>query len=127
MNSQEPKLKNTNPIKIGVIGLSHSHVNGILKNLERDDIKIIGIVESNKDLAQRYAKRYGFTMNIVYNTIDEMIKASKPEAVTVFGSIYDHLKVVQICAPQGIHIMVEKPLAVSLEHAKKNEILGKTV
>src|SRR5690606_20131872 len=33
--------------------------------------------------------------------------------------------IVETCAPKGIHIMVEKPLAVSLEHAKKMEALAK--
>ncbi len=47
-----------------------------------------------------------------------------PEAVAAFGSIYDHLSVVQACAPLGIHVMVEKPLAVSLDHAKQMQALA---
>ena len=46
------------------------------------------------------------------------------DAVTAFNTIYDHLKVVQFCAPKGIHVMVEKPLAVSLEHAREMERLA---
>ena len=64
-------------------------------------------------------------MNIVFNTIEEMITTTHPQAVTAFGTIYDHLKVVEKCAPLGIHVMVEKPLAVSLEHAKRMEKLAK--
>jgi hypothetical protein len=48
-----------------------------------------------------------------------MLEAVKPEAVCAFGSIYDHLGVVEACAPRQIQVMVEKPLAVSLEHAEK--------
>ena len=54
-----------------------------------------------------------------------MTNTIKPEAVTAFGSIYDHLMVVEKCAPLGIHVMVEKPLAVSMEHALKMEALAK--
>jgi predicted dehydrogenase len=54
-----------------------------------------------------------------------MLDATKPEAVTAFGSIFQHLEVVEACAPKGIHVMVEKPLAVSLSHAKKMEALAK--
>ena len=46
-----------------------------------------------------------------------MLNALKPAAVTAFGTTFDHLQVVQVCAPRGIHVMVEKPLAVNLEHA----------
>jgi predicted dehydrogenase len=56
---------------------------------------------------------------MVYPAMDAMIKATSPHAVTAFGTIYEHLEVVETCAPKGIHVMVEKPLAVNLEHAKK--------
>ena len=107
------------PLKIGVIGLSHSHVHWILRRPDKGDIKMVGIVESNRELAERYSDRHGFSMDIVYGSIEEMIAATHPEAVTVFGPIYDHLKVVETCAPLGIHVMVEKPLAVSMDHARK--------
>jgi len=68
---------------------------------------------------------YDLSMDLVYDTMDEMIKSTKPEAITAFGTIYDHLKVVETCAPKGIHVMVEKPLAVSLEDAKKMKSLAK--
>lgn len=115
----------TEPLKIGVIGLSHSHVGWILGRPDKGDIKIVGIVEPNMDLAKRYSGHFGYSMDIVFATMEDMIKATKPEAVTAFGSIYEHLEVVQICAPLGIHVMVEKPLAVSMEHANKMEALAK--
>lgn len=113
------------PLKIGVVGLSHSHVHGILSGMDREDIKIVGIVEANSDLAKRYSEQYGYPMSMVYTNIEEMISSAHPEAVAAFGSIYEHLHVVEACAPKGIHIMVEKPLAVNLEHAKKMERLAK--
>jgi len=113
------------PLRVGVIGLTHTHVHGILGRENQTDIKIVGIVESNIDLAMRYSQEHGFSMSIVYESMEDMINATHPEAVTAFGTIYDHLKVVEMCAPKGIHIMVEKPLAVSLKHAKKMEALAK--
>ncbi|MCJ8166624.1 Gfo/Idh/MocA family oxidoreductase [Pontibacter sp. E15-1] len=113
------------PLRVGVVGLTHTHVHWILGRPDRGDIKIVGIVEPNRELAQRYATQHGFSMALVYDTMEEMIAAAKPEAVTAFGTIYEHLKVVQVCAPRGIHVMVEKPLAVSLEHARKMQALAK--
>jgi len=40
------------------------------------------------------------------------------KAVITFTSIFDHFKVVEACAPRGIHVMVEKPLAMNTDHAK---------
>jgi predicted dehydrogenase len=111
-------------LKVGVVGLTHTHVHWILGREDRGDIQIVGIVEPNRELAERYSKQHGFSMRLVFNTIEEMITATHPEAVTAFGTIYEHLKVVEVCAPLGIHVMVEKPLAVSLKHAKKMESLA---
>ena len=113
------------PIRLGVAGLTHGHVGWILGRENKKDIIMVGIVETNRDLAQRLSDEFGFPMSMVYTSLEEMIAATQPTAVAAFGNIYDHLAVVESCAPKGIHVMVEKPLAVSLEHAQKMEALAK--
>jgi predicted dehydrogenase len=107
------------PVRVGIVGLVHDHVRWILGREKMDDIEIIGIAEPNRDLAESYAKQFGYNMNIVYPTMEEMIEKTKPEAVFAFNPIYDHLKTVEYCAPRGIHVMVEKPLAVNTDHSRK--------
>lgn len=113
------------PLRIGVVGLVHTHVHWILGRENKGDIEMVGIAEPNRELANTYAKQHGYSMNIVYSTMEEMIEKTKPEAVLAFNTIYDHLKVVEYCAPRGIHVMVEKPLAVSMDHATKMLALAK--
>ncbi len=113
------------PIRVAIIGLVHTHVHWILGRENKGDIEIVGIAEPNRELAEKYSKQHGYSMNLVYATMEEMIEKTKPEAVLAFNTIYDHLKVVEYCAPRGIHVMVEKPLAVSMEHANKMLSLAK--
>ncbi|GGI23687.1 Gfo/Idh/MocA family protein [Pedobacter mendelii] len=118
-------LKNNKvPLRVGIIGLTHTHVHGILSRKDKGDIKIVGIVEPNKELAKRYMDQYGMSMDLVFNSTEEMLNKANPEAVYAFNTIYQHLETVEACAPRGIHVMVEKPLAVSLAHAKKMEALA---
>jgi predicted dehydrogenase len=112
-------------LKVGVAGLTHGHVGWILEANKRADLEIVGIAEPNRELAERLTKNYGIPMELVFDSLEEMLEATKPEAVTAFGNIFDHLTVVEACAPKGIHVMVEKPLAVSMEHALKMEALAK--
>ena len=123
--SESAKSAPTKSLKVGVIGLVHTHVHWILGREKRGDIEIVGIVEPNKDLASQYARQHGYSMDIVYDTMEEMIDHARPEAVTAFNTIYGHLEVVEYCAPKGIHVMVEKPLAVNWEHARKMIELAK--
>ena len=113
------------PLRVAVIGLVHDHVGWILGYQNQNAIEVIGIAEPNRSLAEKYSKRYGYSMSIVYNSMEEMIGKIKPEAVLAFNNIYEHLKVVEYCAPRGIHVMVEKPLAVNNEHATKMLALAK--
>jgi predicted dehydrogenase len=112
--------QSTNPVRIGIDGLSHDHIHGLLKNhRDRTDIQIVGIAEANQALVEKYANLYGFDKHIVYSDLATMIEKTKPEGVVAFNSIYDHLHTVEICAPRGIHVMVEKPLAVHSEQAQR--------
>jgi scyllo-inositol 2-dehydrogenase (NADP+) len=119
---------NRKPVRVGVVGLVHTHVHGIFNKAYRQkgqtDIEIVGIAEPDRQLAERYAKQYGFPMSLVYPSIEAMLDGAKPETVTDFGKIIDHLKTVKVAAPRGIHIMVEKPLAVSVDHAKQMAALA---
>lgn len=112
------------PMPIGVAGLTHGHVNWVFGAEKRGDIKIVGIVEPNKELAKRLSAQHGYPMDLVFDDLEGMLKFKTPELVTAFGSIYAHLAVVEACAPKGIHVMVEKPLAVSVAHAKKMQALA---
>ncbi len=100
-------------------GLSHSHVLLLLRDLKRTDLEIVGIVEEDQNLSARYAAKFKIDESLFFDSLDEMLERAKPEGVVVFTSIHDHLKVVEACAPRGVHVMVEKPLAVSVEHAEK--------
>lgn len=113
------------PTRVAVVGLVHDHVHWILGRKNRGDIEVVGYAEANTALADKYSKQYGIDRKLFYTSIEEMIEKTKPEAVLAFNSIHDHLKVVEYCAPRGIHVMVEKPLAVSLDHANKMLALAK--
>lgn len=106
-------------LRIGVAGLNHGHVGWVFEAHKRSDIEIIGIAEPNRALAERYVSAHGLSIDLIFESLEEMLKKTNPEAVTGFGTTFAHLEIVQLCAPRGIHVMVEKPLAVSLAHAKE--------
>jgi predicted dehydrogenase len=110
------KMK-TQPVRIGLAGLSHDHVHWWFRRPARDDVQVVGIWEPNAALVQRYASQYGLDPRLMFSDLNTMLDQTRPAAVMAFGPIYDHPAVVAACAPRGIHVMVEKPLAVSLEHA----------
>ncbi|MBC6366941.1 oxidoreductase [Algoriphagus sp. AK58] len=110
--------------RIGVAGLNHGHVGWVFEAHKRPDIEIVGIAESDRSLAERYVRAHGLSMDLIFESLDEMLEKTKPEAVTGFGTTFAHLEIVQACAPRGVHVMVEKPLAVSLSQAQEMAALA---
>ncbi|MEM1054378.1 MAG: Gfo/Idh/MocA family oxidoreductase [Bacteroidota bacterium] len=106
------------PVRVGVVGLVHTHVHWILGRPDRGDIEIVGIVEPNRDLAERYSEQHGYSMDLVFDTLEEMLDATQPEAVTVFTTIRDHRRVTEVAAARGVHVMVEKPMALDVADAR---------
>ena len=117
--------ENTYPVRMAMVGLSHGHSPWIFNRKDKNDVDLVGIYEPNQELADTYVKRYGLDSKLFYKDLNQMLEETKPEAVLAFGSIFDHLEAVEKAAPRGIHVMVEKPLSFSLEHAQKMEALAK--
>lgn len=113
------------PVRMAVAGISHGHNSWILGRKNDDRVALVGIYESNRDLAKKMMIRYKLDSSLFYTDIHEMLNSVKPEGVLAFGTTLQHLSVVEACAPKGIHVMVEKPLATTVSDAMKMEALSK--
>lgn len=106
------------PLRVGIAGLVHGHVYGFLDQFRQSpEIKIVAIAEADRNLLGRVAAKYGFSQDQLFTDLDEMLSKTRPQAVLVYSNTYDHRAVVETCARHGVHVMMEKPLAVSLEDA----------
>ncbi len=112
-------------LRVVVAGIDHGHVGWILSRHQDPLLDLVGVYSADTVLAKRYAKQYGFSEKLIYADLGKMLDAVRPEAALAFGSVHSHLSVVEAAAPRGIHVMVEKPLAVSLDHAQKMQALAK--
>ncbi len=117
--------QNSQPLRIGVAGVSHGHIWEVVNRADRGDFTIVGVAEKDDQLRANNPLREKVKESLFYADLGKMLDETKPEAVIVYESIYDHLRVVEACAPRGIHVMVEKPLAVNMEHATRMANLAK--
>ena len=106
------------PLRVGIVGLVHGHVHGFLGQYRHSpEIEIVGVAEPDARLLAQAGVRYTFDRAILFTDLDEMLQKAHPQAVLVYTNTYDHRRVVEICARYGVHVMMEKPLAVSDEDA----------
>ena len=116
----------TGPLRIGIIGLVHGHVEGLLWQASQcADLKIVGITEPDRAVFDRLAAKYKLDPELYHATTTAMLDAVKPEAVSVMSSIKDHLPAVEACAPRGVHVLLEKPLAFLKQDARHIDSLAR--
>ena len=114
------------PLRVAIIGLVHGHVAGFLNGgalvpaggaLHRPDVQVVGIVEPDDSLFQRYAARYQWPAAMHFKSIEELASREHPQAALIFTSTAGHTEAVKRCAALGIHVMMEKPMAISYKDA----------
>ncbi|TLV00612.1 Gfo/Idh/MocA family protein [Dyadobacter luticola] len=107
------------PVRLALAGLSHGHVGWAFNRSDKKDVELVAIYETNPELVNRFAEKYKLDKKIFYSDLNKMLDEAKPEAVSAFGAISEHITIVKACAPRKIHVMVEKPLATTFADAKE--------
>ena len=112
-------LASAQKLKVCVAGLNHDHIYGILNAQKNGQVEIIGIAEPNHELWTKYGKMFNLPGDLFFDDLKTMLKSKKPDAVLGYNAVAEHVQVVEICAPLGIPVMVEKPLAATLAQADR--------
>ena len=106
------------PLRVALVGLSHGHVANLLYQLpQHKDVELVGIVESDPSLVEKYTKQYSLDPGLFYSHMAPLMAKRSPEVVLVYTSIAEHRRVIEEAAQYGVSAMVEKPLTISLDDA----------
>src|SRR5687768_845145 len=109
-----PAAQETPPLRLAIAGLVHGHVSGFLRAAQaRPDVQIVAVFEPDAALLRSYAGRYNLPDTALFTDLAQMLDRVKPEAVASFTNTLDHPAIVEAAAKRRVHVMMEKPLAVS--------------
>lgn len=101
-------------IRIGIIGagsMGERHCR-VCANLPR--VELVGVTDLNQERGRRVAEAYEITF-----FADRRALLSQLNAVTIAASTPAHYALVAECLEQGLHVMVEKPIAETIEQAQQ--------
>ncbi len=99
-------------ISIGVIGcgaVAHFHAQSILA---AENATLAGFADVRSESAEAFAKEYG---SAAFGSVEEMLKSPAVDAVCICTPSGFHKSTALQALEQGKHILVEKPLAVTVE------------
>jgi len=107
------------PVRLAIVGLAHDHARIMLAALRREpDVRLVGIVEADRALVAAYQEGFHLDPALFFPTFEALVAQHQVQAVAAFTSTLGHRQVVEECAPLGIDVMMEKPMAVSLAEAR---------
>jgi len=104
------------PLKLGLIGAGR--ISGAYADVlgHCDDVEIIGVADVDLAAAQVLADRLG---SAAYGSHEELAERAQPEAVLICTPPNTHADISLDLVARGIHVMCEKPLALSPPEAVK--------
>ena len=107
------------PLRFGILGagMIAGDEDGFLPNLTTlgDKVEITTVADVVPEHAQRIAQRFG--IDTVYESLDEMLRDDRVEAVANLTPISVHAETSMRILRSGRHLLSEKPLATTLEEA----------
>lgn len=101
-------------LKVGVIGVGHLGKEHARVLASLPDVVLVGVYDSRIDVARRVAKELR-TRSL--ETRDQLL--SDVEAVSIAVPTTAHFEVACDCINRGIHVLVEKPLAATVDEARE--------
>jgi len=107
----------TKPFRIGVAGLIHDHVWGNLGDVTASASgELVAVADPNEPLLEKVKEEHGCA---TYPDYREMIDRESLDALYVFCDNAEGAEVGVRGAEHGLHVMVEKPMAATLEGAER--------
>ena len=103
-------------IRVGIIGLVHDHIWDNLPALKaHSGAEIVAVADNNSDLLTRFKEEYN--CSCVYEDYEDLLHEVELDAVYIYLSNRAGAEAAQIALSAGIHVMIEKPMASTLEEA----------
>ncbi|MFC2162181.1 Gfo/Idh/MocA family oxidoreductase [Candidatus Altiarchaeota archaeon] len=96
-------------IGVGCMGKHHARVYS-----ELEDVELVGVADLNIEAAEQIAGDY---KSRPYSDYKEMLLTEKPDAVSIAVPTIHHKEVALFALEHGIHVLVEKPIAHTVEAA----------
>ena len=103
-------------MKVAVIGIGSMGYNHLRVYSEMGDVEVIGASDLNRERLQLAEDRFSVK---TYTSYEDLFEKEKPEAVSITVPTSEHEKVARFALEKGAHVLVEKPIAATVEEGKR--------
>lgn len=106
--------------RIAGINFDHFHMGDLLRMAsEHPSVQLVGISDLKPERMQEAIRNFGLTSEQVFTDYRACLETTRPDVVLLCPAASQHGEWVEKVAPFGVHLMVEKPFAGSVEEADR--------
>lgn len=98
-------------IGVGSMGTNHARVYS-----ELNEVELVGVADAYYQQAERVGLRLGVPG---YGNVEALLDEQRPDLVSIAVPTSEHLRVARQAIERGIHVLVEKPIAATLDEARE--------
>jgi predicted dehydrogenase len=103
-------------LRVGIVGCGKIAINHVTALNDLPEVDVVAVCDSDAERAAEFARTFGVRHS--YTDLDEFL-GSGLDAVTVCTPHPAHELVVLAAARHGLHVLCEKPIAVTLDEADR--------
>jgi predicted dehydrogenase len=100
---------------LGCGGFANRHANNLITLSE--EIELSAFCDVHEGNAREFSEKYSQGKGIVFTDHRKMFEKADLDLVVICLPPFGHSDEVELAAQQGIHMLIEKPIALSSEHA----------
>jgi predicted dehydrogenase len=101
--------------RVAVIGVGSMGRNHVRVYTEMPEVELVAVVDANTNAVEQIGHRYHVP---TYTDVCEMLEKERPDAVSIAVPTSGHFTVAMHALRAGCHVLVEKPIAATLEDAE---------
>jgi len=103
-------------MRVAVIGVGSMGSNHLRVYSELEDIEVVAVAEINEERRAFISNHFSVK---TYANYEELIEKEKPEAVSITVPTSDHETTADFVMRHGIHVLVEKPIAATVDEGRR--------
>lgn len=107
-------------IRLAGINFDHMHMGDLLRQAhEHPDVEIVGICDESRARMRDAIRSFSLPADRVFTDVGACLERSRPDVIVLCPATARHAEYVELVAPFGAHILLEKPFASTLAEADR--------
>lgn len=108
-------------MKISILGTAHMHIDSYVSILKKREIKIVGVYDHNEIAGKFFCQQKQLKF---YSSLEELLDIDSDAVLICSENVYHKELVLKACSAKK-HILVEKPMALSVKDCQEMILAAK--